>query len=243
MRTAWDPLHLFILCGGKATRLRGVNKGCPKAMLRVGDMSLLSTLVLNLGPHVDSVAFGCSSDIEPFIGQLRNEIGASFFDRIHLEMDRKQLGTGMAVQNFAKRKSGPLLVINGDTLFEKYENLIPQALDSSGVSFSVSRQSATRSSILRRSESSDLFEITKHREGKSKASKIVLNGAIALGEAAVEMFVHEKLKVAEPVEDIALGLQNKGAKISTYDSCSRFVDFGTPEEFSDPISAIKKQFS
>ena len=243
MRTACVSLNLFILCGGKATRLRGVNRGCPKAMLRVGDKSLLSTLALSLGPQVDNVAFGCSSDIEPFIGQLRKEIGASFFDRIHLEMDKKQLGTAIAVQNFAKRKLGPLLVINGDTLFEKYENLIPKTLDPYSVSFSVSRQSTGRASILHRPNPSDLFKIAKNRDGKSKASKIVLNGTLALGEKAVEMFVNEKLEVDECVEDIALSLQTKGAKITTYDSCSRFVDFGTPEEFGDPIKAIEKQFS
>lgn len=104
-----------IPAAGKATRLRAVTGGRPKALLPIGGLPLVAHLLDRLGPPIEHVCLvvGEGSD------QVRAALGERWdHGRLHFVEQRKPLGVAHAVGLARDLVRGPFLVAMGDSYFE-----------------------------------------------------------------------------------------------------------------------------
>ena len=111
------PNWAVIMAGGKGTRLRKLTTNIPKPMLKVAGRPILERLVL----HV--VSYGIR-DIFLSVNYLSHVIEDYFGDgskwgcRIHYLREDVPLGSGGALSLLPEVSEHPVLVLNGDLIFE-----------------------------------------------------------------------------------------------------------------------------
>lgn len=111
-------LPVVIFCGGKGTRIRPVFPDIPKSLIPVGDKRLLDILIEQVrkitdGPITLATGF-LASQIEEFALEYKNK-------NIVTVRDEDDCGTAGALKRIVVHREysqRPLMVLNGDTLFE-----------------------------------------------------------------------------------------------------------------------------
>ena len=84
---AKTPVDGFILCGGKATRLEGINGLMPKCLLRVDGMSVLGRLIYGLEQYLSRITVSFAGDVRIYKETLSAELSAAVMDKINFEYD------------------------------------------------------------------------------------------------------------------------------------------------------------
>ncbi|OIO20659.1 nucleoside-diphosphate-sugar pyrophosphorylase [Candidatus Micrarchaeota archaeon CG11_big_fil_rev_8_21_14_0_20_47_5] len=123
--------RVFVLCGGKGTRLRPLTYTIPKPMLPVGKKPILEFVIRNLKRN----GF---SEITLAVGYLKEQIKAHFTDgskwgvKIDYLEEKNELGTAGSI--FAGKGSikDPFLVVMGDHLTNANAQKLLQAHKKSG---------------------------------------------------------------------------------------------------------------
>jgi NDP-sugar pyrophosphorylase family protein len=105
------------MAGGKGTRLGKLTAGTPKPMLKVAGKPILERLVLHLVSYGIREIFlsvnYLSHVIEDYFGD-----GSKWGCRIHYLHEDEPLGSGGALSLLPEMPEHPLILLNGDLLFE-----------------------------------------------------------------------------------------------------------------------------
>ena len=166
----------FILCGGKASRLQGVNGILPKCLLKVHGRSVLGHLIHHLGPKLDRITVSYHKDKQVFTDILASELEASLLLKLNFENDLCQEGTALAVQRHQVMLDTALSVVNGDTLYDDYKDIIPPDIARNQIIFSTSFQNVDRAGEVTRNKINNMIELSKNRNGGLSHKGRVTNG-------------------------------------------------------------------
>ncbi|ADE39218.1 NTP transferase domain-containing protein [Candidatus Puniceispirillum marinum] len=228
-------MYLLILCGGKASRLQGVNNDVPKCLLKAQGTSILGTLINELSDYCAKVIIS-HADGKPYYNDiLSGEITGSKLEKITLVQDQFQKGTAHAVQLHTCGLDGDFCVMNGDTLFSNYDALLPKANANYDVCFSTSFQSIGRATQIFPDTKAGGFDFKKDDMGKDDTKGHVTNGVIYLGGNAVRWLQDQTLEKEKSIEGVLLSNAHKcGLSFGMHQSGAEFIDFGTPAEYLNP---------
>lgn len=225
-------MMLIILCGGKATRLKGVNKHLPKALLKVMGQSVLTRLVQGFKGYSDELIISCASDRSLYEICVKQELYPDLASRITYDIDQDQIGTAYAAQKCDFSSEKAVTVVNGDTLFGDFASLMPRTVEANEIIFSTSYQSVGRSGVVSVSPETGIISVEQDRLGHSDKAGWVTNGVISMGHRAAGVFKRTSLLQFEGLEAALLRLQSeKSCNFRLHQSATKFVDFGVPEQF------------
>lgn len=234
----------FILCGGKATRLKGINQGIPKSLLKISGKSLLSHLIQGIDSHFCEIFVSYVNQLEKYTDTLNRENKHELLSKVKLVKDEQQKGTALATQNAQLRNQKSVCVINGDTLFNNYENLIPNHIPPDKIIISTSCQSVSNSSAIYRDPEDNLIKIKQDRNGKTTDVKAVSTGIISFGPKAFTRLKKVQIKSGETIERVALSLQSiTGCTVTLYNTQAQFIDFGSPQNYENATSLYERILS
>lgn len=230
-------IKAFILCGGRATRLQGLNGDLPKSLMKVDRMPVIAHLLLSI-EHLFNEIFICHAH-QPsvFDEHLKQHLSKHLLRSISYKKDLEINGTAFAVQRYLPTGDSDWAVFNGDTLFSNYQRLLPKNIDRREVVFSTSRQKIGRSNVLSQNSQSSEYIVHQNRHGTSEKVGNVSNGIIFLGPDVIRIFKQFELHPSESLERALLRFQScPEAIFSSHSSESQFLDFGTPSEFTNAES-------
>ena len=240
----------IILCGGKATRLKGVNGILPKCLLKVHGRSVLGHLIYHLSSKLDNITLSYHKDKKIILETLQQELEESLLSKLVFENDPSQEGTALAVQRHHSRVNRALTVVNGDTLYDDFTNIIPPTIETNVIVFSTSYQRVDRAGEVTVNKTSKTIEFSKNRDGGLNHEGWVTNGVISIGSGALDIFKSKKLAVNTSIEKSLFELQHD-RKISArlHNTDAKFMDIGVPEEFLNAdvsftrLTALQRGFS
>ena len=237
-------LKAFILCGGKATRLKGLNGDLPKPLMKTHGKPIMAYLLCEIANLFEAIIVCHAHHPNLYHERLLGHVPENILHSISYEKDTEIEGTAFAVQRYLPRGDDFWAIFNGDTLFSNYRSLIPNKINKNEVIFSTSCQEIGRSNVFTQDPGSSLFSVKQNRHGESKDISIVSNGLIFLGPEAVKKFAELELNAREPFEQALLRFQRQsGLLFSNHQSGSEFLDYGTPAEFSDDRGNMSKFIS
>lgn len=231
-------LRVFILCGGKGTRLSQVSLGKPKSLVLVGGKPLLAHLIDHIVTFdiVEEIVFltGYLGDqIEAFI---KNEVLHS--SRFKILRENLPLGTGGAILG-AYRELGAkdTIILNGDTINKmNYNKLIKEAKKNHYfncvLSCWVAKEATDYGSIL----IDEREKVLSFTEKKNSGSKTIYNGTSYLRDNFFDI-VKNKLRLSYFDEGHPLSLEYDifsaglvSMKAYIHEE-NEFLDVGTKERF------------
>ena len=234
----------LILCGGKATRLKGVNGDLPKCLLKVHGRSVLGHLIYWLSPKFDRITISYFLKNQIFIDTLQCELDEEVLAKVYYESDPFQEGTALAVQRYIGRLGQALTVINGDTLYDDVSGITPASIGTNEVVFSTSYQPINRAGEVMMNRSTNTIEYCKNRDGGPVHEGWVTNGILSLGANALHVFKGMKLEVGDSLENCLFELQNDNSvQTVLHNSTSEFIDIGVPDEYlnvDERFTSLKK---
>ncbi len=102
-------MHLLILCGGKAKRLRPLTENLPKALVPVGGKPLVDYQIASFRRWGITDIILCSG--------YRHEVLRERYPALAHSVETEELGTGGAVKNAERFIHGDFVVTNGDNLW------------------------------------------------------------------------------------------------------------------------------
>jgi NDP-sugar pyrophosphorylase family protein len=231
----------FVLCGGKATRLEGINGDVPKCLLKVQGRSVLGHLIVHLSPRLNRITVSYSGNKNVYVRHLKDELDPDVLARLDFELDPLQEGTARAVQRCLARSGSALAVINGDTLYDDFETVVPNIVRNEEIVFSTSYQVVDRGGEVFIDSETNTIKYFKNRKGGVAHKGWITNGILTLGSRALEIFKSTFFPVGAALEPCLLELQRDSRlKAVMYKTSARFMDIGTPEEFLDADECFRR---
>lgn len=222
----------LILCGGKATRLLGLNGDLPKALTQINHQSILSHLIQGLNEHINIFYISIVQHKDIFTKTLKSENHSLLFKRIKFVEDTKQEGTAIATQQLQLKTPRPITVINGDTLFDYYEFLIPTKINNKEIIITTTNQAESNSSVVSINNKDGTISFSQNREAVETKISQVSSGIITFGPGAFSYLKKMDLKNGSAIENIALSLQTiPDITFLLNKTEAKFIDFGTPKKF------------
>ena len=220
-----------ILCGGKATRLDGINQGVPKALLNIFGRTLLSHLITNISNRFERILISYSGDKELYTNPLDEELTAWEKSKLVFEQDDLQLGTANAVTKIHTDNTG-IIVMNGDTLFDEYDTIFPPSISSDNAVFSSSFQKIGRSSKLNKNEMGTFNNLSQKRLGQNNNFDWVNNGCISVDASALQKLRRTNISIGLSFEQALYQmLQAEMISIGLHRSAAKFIDIGLREDY------------
>jgi NDP-sugar pyrophosphorylase family protein len=237
-------IRAFILCGGRATRLKGLNGDLPKPLMKIHGEPIIAYLLRGIANLFQEIIICHAHSPSLYLEHLHGHVPEHILHSISYEKDTEMKGTAFAAQRYLPIDNNFSAVLNGDTLFSNYHCLIPSEINANEVIFSTSSQKIGRSNLFFQDPENLMFSVKQNRHGKSKNLGIVSNGLIFMGPDAVRIFKRFKLSSSESLELALFRLQgHSGLLFSNHSSQNEFLDFGTPAEFSGTGGSMLKFIS
>lgn len=230
----YDCNKLLIFCGGKATRMQGVNEGLPKPLIKVHDKSFLTRLIIDVHKFFDKIIISYSGTRAIFEEILNQEIqNNEVLKKIEYFEDTRQTGTANALQDYFFQEREQIICLNGDTLFDHPCNLFPSDITKNvnGVVVSTCFQKIGSSGHVTTLENGQL-SYQKDRDGKNHNNGWVLNGALYFSTEAILNFLELDIKVNDSFETFLFPKTKENRfNTSIYKAKLKFFDLGTPDDF------------
>ena len=216
---------MFILAGGKGTRLRPYTENCPKPLLPVNGKPMLEHIVERargegIGRFVLAVHY-LGHMIEEHFGD-----GSRWSVEISYVREETPLGTAGALGLLAPRPDAPFLVTNGDVMTDiRYGELLDFH----------TRHGAAATMAVRQHEWQHPFGVV-HTDGvdiKGFEEKPVSRSHINAGIYALDPVAQDALRPGEPCDmpTLFLRLQERGARTIVYPMHEPWLDVGRVEDF------------
>ena len=222
----------FFLCGGKASRLKGLNGDVPKCLRKVNGRSVLGHLIHHLSPRLDRITISYSCNRDVYLDCLEQELDTDILNRVEFEDDPSQDGTALAVQRHCSSTSKALTVINGDTLYDDFSTVVPDEINPSEIVFSTSYQLVDRGGEVVMNHATKTIDYFKNRDGGIGHVGWITNGILTLGSDALKVFKTTPLEIGAGLERSLLELQHDCRVTAVlHETKSAFIDIGVPEVF------------
>ena len=220
---------VVIMAGGKGIRLRPFTEKCPKPLLPVNGKPMLEHILERAKAEgftqfVISVHY-LGHMIEEYFGD-----GSRWGVEIQYLHEARPLGTAGALEALKPRPDAPILVTNGDILtYIRYGELLDYHL----------RTGAAATMAVRLYEWKHPFGVvsTEGVDIVDFQEKPVTRSYVNAGIYVLEPRALDALRTDEPCDMPTLfkRLKDAASRIVVYPMHEEWVDFGPPEQFSEPL--------
>lgn len=226
-------MKAMILAAGLGTRLRPMTNAIPKPLLPVAGTPLIVWNLLLLKRHGFHDVVINLHHLGPMIQQTLGD-GSRYGMRIIYSQEPVILGTGGGIKQAEPHFSGePVLVLNGDTLFE---------LDLDALCAFHRRREAVATLVLRKDSEAERWGLVEVGADQ-RILRITGRGAAAPQQAQPRMFagihiLHPRLLrevpkgVASTIIDPYVAAIQRGEAVLGYDFEGYWSDVGTPERYA-----------
>ena len=226
-----EPCHVFILAGGRGTRLQALFPDQPKPMVPVAGKPFLERQVSLLASQgFRDFVFCVGYRAEQISDYFRD--GARWGIQIAYSDEPQPLGTAGALKQAAGLWSGAALVLNGDTYLDTdYQALVQQH-----------RRRAERGAIgslglLRVDDCSRFGQVQLAPDGRierfiEKQAATVQAGLVNAGAYVLEPSILERIPAGRPVSieyETFPALVAEGGGLFGVTLTGTFIDIGTPQ--------------
>ena len=223
----------MILAAGLGTRLRPMTQTIPKPLLPVAGTPLIVWNLLLLKRHGFQDVVINLHHLGPLIQQALGD-GSRYGMRIIYSHEPVILGTGGGIKQAEQHFSGePVLVLNGDTLFE---------LDLDALCSFHKRREAAATLVLRKDAEAEQWGLVE-MDADQRILRITGRGVAPLQPAQPRMFagihiLHPRLLRSVPkgvvstIIDPYVAAIQRGEMILGYDFEGYWSDVGTPERYA-----------
>lgn len=234
-------MNCLILCGGKATRLLGVNGERPKCLVKINDRSLLANLIVGMNPKFSRFAISYHENKQLIVDTLRGELEDEIFSKIDFFQDVRQAGTAVATLDFAKVTKGEIAVLNGDTMYSNFDFILPENMANNAAVICTSKQPVNRSGVLTYCNETGLVKYKKNRYSSSKNIDDVNNGIILLGRDFFDSIENPSNVESGSLEGLLLDRQTASQlHLKTIKLKTRFLDFGDPDTYENATARFNE---
>jgi NDP-sugar pyrophosphorylase family protein len=172
--------------------------------------------------------------MEIYSSHLESQLDAGVADRLTYAKDDKQHGTAHAVQMHCDQHAISVTVMNGDTIFSDYTDLIPGAVGADEIVLSTSFQTVGRAGAVQQNIKTGKIDFKKDRDGGISQTNWVTNGVVTFGGSALKLFYSETVTKGLSLENAVLSLQTRPElEFTLYRAKARFLDIGVPDDFKN----------
>ncbi|HMO21706.1 MAG TPA: nucleotidyltransferase family protein [Candidatus Melainabacteria bacterium] len=227
-------MEAIILAGGQGKRLRSVVPDLPKPMAAVCNRPFLEHLLdYWLDQGVTRVVFSVGHKFE----DIKSHFNSSYRDiPLDYAIEDYPLGTGGGLFLAANRTAGegPVLVLNGDTFFQvSLESMLLFHNDKkASLTLALFRaREEKRYGVIELDTAARVVEMKTDSSGSRETS--LMNGGVYLFSRSLLMTISRVRAEAVSLEhDIFPRLIKDPGAVYGYESQGRFIDIGTPEDYS-----------
>ena len=222
----------FILCGGKSTRLKGLNKHLPKALTKIKDRTLLSRLIESISPSLGRIYISYAGQKDIYLSSLGMELKEAEFNKLHFVLDSMQQGTALALRGFDSNTDQDCIVLNGVTIYNNYEAIFPNFIQPNEVIFSTSIQTIGTGGTISVNKTNNRLCYKKNRDTLNLSMGEITNGVISIGHAALKTLGSLKIEAGKSLEEFLLENQNnKTLRYHLHQTNAKFLDIGIPSVY------------
>ena len=233
-------MEAIILAGGLGSRLRAVVPDLPKPMAPINGRPFLEYLLdywAGQGVSRFVLSVGYKRDI------IKEHFGARYKGtEVDYAVEDQPLGTGGGLLLALKhlRRTGPFLIMNGDTFFE---------VDLAPMHRYHQEKSAELTVALREVEANSRYgSVGIDKEGKittfdnraRTSGRALINGGVYLAEkSAFAGMAPESDESVSLEEQLYPRMLAEGRRLYGFPSSGRFVDIGVPEDYRRAASVLQ----
>ena len=222
----------IILAGGFGTRLKPVVSDVPKPMAPVKDRPFLEYLLdfwIDQGVREFVLSVGYRKEI------IRGHFGNRYRNTvIEYSIENRPLGTGggLLLALRAKVRSDPVLVLNGDTLFDVCLPALLAEHDRSGAGMTLALHETSGGGRYSVVDPAPDGRITALYSRDSGAPSHYVNGGVYVLDPGIFDGVGTPSEESVSLEDHLLpDLIERGVRVQGYPSKGHFIDIGLPDDY------------
>lgn len=216
---------IFILAGGKGTRLLPHTKNCPKPMLKISGQPILEIILKQC------LEFGFSNFIFS-VNYLKEQIidyfgnGENYNATIKYIVEDKPLGTAGSLSLLDSNLKHPLIIMNGDVLTQlNLSNLLNYHLE----------KNASATICVREHISNNPYGVVKLKNEKLESfeEKPIIKSLINAGVYIINPELIDLIPKDQFLDmpDLLIKAKNKGGNIFAYPIHEYWIDIGRYETF------------
>ena len=225
---------LFILAGGKGSRIKKINRYLPKPLIKFNNISLLSHLI-------NQVSIYQFDEIIILAGYRSNQIVKKFhnryfnFNKIRVLVEKKPLGTSGWINLYKKEIKNNFFLINGDSYFNNLEfNLWKLAnLKKNFISMMLTNNHA----YPENKKLNNLY-IDKNKKIINKKNSNYINAGVYF--ISKNIIKNNKLKKFNSLEDELIPYLQSKKKVKGIINKNELIDIGTPKSLGNAKKKLPK---
>lgn len=223
-------MQVVIMAGGKGERVESIKPSLPKALLPLGNKSLLENLI-------DTLKCAGASDIIVCAGHLADKIDSQLianYPDVKLIIENFPLGTAGALGTIKNLLSDNFIVVNCDIISNfSYIDLLKAHLQNNNAATvgTMLFEHHLRYGLVSVSDEGDILGVIEKPSWKVP----ILLGIYAFKKEVIGLLVEEELRLDMP--DLLKAIIDKFGKIQSFVHDGDWIDVGTPEEYRRVIDA------
>ncbi len=237
-------MHVFILCGGKGTRLADISNGKQKCSLEINDKPFLIHLIINIAKYfpIKSICL-C-------VGHSADDITSIKFDKylnksieVNFSIETKELGTGGALKHAIKENTNydELMICNGDSICSvsniHNDYLRLSKKEYAGIIATAFSSKTDRYGSLKVDEKNRIVGFAE--KSLMTSTGIINAGIYIIRKGILVKYLMEEVDSKFSFERNILSKLVSLEKIYIADPTESFIDIGIPEDFNRTSSFLK----
>jgi|TARA_B110000483_G_scaffold236930_1_gene310871 NDP-sugar pyrophosphorylase family protein len=227
------PIDLVILAGGKGKRLRSITKNkIPKPLVKINNIPFLDYLINYLS------RFGIRKIII-LCGYKGNQIYKRYNNTkvngkiINCKIEKKEMGTGGALNLIKNKISKYFFLVNGDTFFNINLDNLKKKMDKNYSAMMV------LSTEFKKSKTKKLLNLKLNNKSEliNKKSKLINSGTYLFSNKIFEYLNTKNQSLESEIIPILI----KKKRIFGVKSRAKLIDIGTPNNYKISKYLLSKQ--
>jgi D-glycero-alpha-D-manno-heptose 1-phosphate guanylyltransferase len=233
-------MEAIILAGGLGSRLRAVVPDLPKPMAPINGRPFLEYLL----------DYWAGQGVSRFIlsvGYKRDIIEKHFATRykgteVDYAVEDRPLGTGGGLLLALKhlRRTGPFLIMNGDTFFEVYLAPMRRYHQKRGAELTIALREVEANSRYGSVGIDKEGKVTTFDNRARTVDRALINGGVYLAKKSAFASMALESDVPVSIEDqLYPRMLAEGRRVYGFPSSGRFIDIGIPEDYQRAASVLQ----
>ena len=224
---------LVILAGGKGKRLRSITKNkIPKPLVKINNIPFLNYQLNYLSKfEINKIIILC--------GYKGNQIYKKFNNKkingkiIKCKIEKKQMGTGGALNVIKNKISNYFFLVNGDTFFNINLDYLKKKFNKKYLGLMV------LSNQIEKTKTKKLLNLNlnKNNEIINKKSKLINSGTYYFSKKILGYLNKKNQSLEKEIIPILI----KKKKLVGSKSSAKLIDIGTPQNFKKSKNVLLKQ--